>query len=75
VGSEDVCRGETYSIFCDYLDPVSPRYAPAYASILVRDQVVLTDEDRRRMRAAETAEGGSPPPHGCCGGYSPMAFL
>ena len=47
----ELCRGEQTAVFCGDVDPQSPSYTPAYARILVRDDVVLTDVDRALMVA------------------------
>ncbi len=63
VADIEVCRGEAHWIFCAYIDPSSPKYTPAYARILVRDDVV-----EQPISYPPNTQQAAKNKGGCCGG-------
>ena len=64
------CRGEAVRRFCELVDPASESYLPAYARILLTDDVHVTDEQRAEsfLQAMIHAPGIVPESlGGCCG--------
>lgn len=52
--SDDLCRGEQTPHFCNLVNPDHLSYAPAYIRILVRDDVVYTDESPHEIAGDES---------------------